>query len=884
MFRRRRDPLTAELDDELSFHVEETVDRLVAAGWPVADARAEAARRFGDHSRYRRRLGRIDRASRRRDAMRTILSIDLRDALRSLRATPLVTLVAIASLALGIGANTALFSIVNGLMLRPLPVDAPEQLALIEDGSWSHPTWEQVRQRRASLFADALAWSNETFDLAESGEAEPVEGVYASGNLFAVLGLGAVRGRPLLDADDVRGGGPDGPVAVISHALWQQRFDRADNVLGRRLTVNRVPVTIVGVMPRGFLGPEVGRAAHVFVPLALDASIRGHESRLDQPTSSWLNMMVRLAPGQTIDAAAAALNHAAADIRGATVPATWSPDRRAAYLQEPFRLVSAATGRSTLRARFAQPLTIIITVVGVVLLIACANIANLLLARATARRAELSVRIALGASRARLTRQLLAEAFILAATGSAIGMLCAEGAAAMLVAQLGSQVTAVTIDLSLDWRVLAFTTAVTTVTTLLFGLAPAAGLSSLDPNAALKDHGRTTIGERRARLRHGLVVVQVALSLVLTVAAVLFVRTFHTLTTMPLGMTSEDLLLVNVDTQRTAVAPEDRFELYERVVGAVRRVPGAERVSASYTTPLSTRGWNDRVEHPARADLSPQQRVTFQNAIAPGWFATYGMRVLAGRDLTAQDVAGTEPVAVVNETFVKRFLGGPPVGQHIRLNADPHSLVVVGVVNDAVYRSARGGIVPTVYVPLAQVRQLSPAFTVTMAAHADRGGVVRALKDVLSRTDPNLTFSFRDYADQVRSTVAQERLIAVLSGFFGGIALLLAALGLFGVTSYSVNRRRPEIAVRMALGADAGRVLRLVLRRVTLLAIAGVLIGIGLALWASRFVGTLLFDLDARDPQTFAVAAIALVGVALLAGWLPARRASRLDPTTVLRQ
>jgi len=383
------------------------------------------------------------------------------------------------------------------------------------------------------------------------------------------------------------------------------------------------------------------------------------------------------------------------------------------------------------------------------------------------------------------------------------------------------------------------------------------------------------------------VVAQVALSLVLVIGAGLFVRTFRTLTTTPLGFTPDDLVIVNVETGQTGVLPEGRLDLYNRVADVAAAVPGVRRVSPSYMTPLSGRGWNSRVKVTDRPDLAPQQQMTFLNAVPPGWFDTYGMRLLAGRDVSAQDIKGTEPVVVVNETFARRFIGkAAPIGHRVELMAPGGQLeryLVVGVVNDAIYRSVRVGVVPVMYVPLTQLA--TPNSDVSLTAHIprDRATTIAALKAALIRVDPNLAFSVRDYSDQIGATVSQERLVAILAGFFGGLALLLAALGLYGVTSYSVNRRRSEIAVRMALGADARGVVQLVLRRVTGLVLIGLAIGAALTLWATRFIGTLLFQLEARDPVTIAAAILTLAAVGVAAGWLPARRAARLDPTEVLR-
>ena len=817
--------------------------------------------------------------------VRSFAGADLRDAIRSLWATPIVTAVGVVSLALGIGANTALFSILNSLVIRQLPVREPARLAVIS-GEWTNPIWEQIRDREAGLVDGAFAWSPERFNLAGSGRSDPVGGAYVSGNMFATLGIDTMLGRPITPSDDVRGGGAEGHVAVISSRFWRQRYGGREDVLGQRLTVSRVPFTIVGVAPPGFLGPEVGRGMDVLLPLASEAAIRGRESALDGRSSWWLQVMVRLKPDQTIAAAAAALNAARPAIREATIPQDWNGEYRAAYLKDDFTLAGAATGISSLRTRFEEPLTIIMGVVAAVLLIACANIANLMLARATARRHEMSVRLALGASRARLACQLFAESLLLATAGGIAGLALARSGAALLVRQLGSEVSSVTLDLSIDWRVLGFTAAVAFGATLLFGLAPAFGLRAVAPNDALKEHGRALAGDRRLGLRSALVVAQIAMSFALVAAAGLFVRTFTTLVSTPLGFDPDTLLIVSVDARRAAVSPDHLPAFFQQVADAAATVPGVSRASLSFMTPMSGQGWNHRVQLSGGPVLSRPQQVAWVNAVAPGWFDTYGMRLRAGRDVSASDVRGSEPVAVVNEAFVRRFVGSQhALGQRItgvglgKLQPP----VIVGVVSDAVYRTARAGVVPTMYLPLAQAGPLGSTFTVTAKLTSGRQAVERGLAEAMIRADPNLTFSFRDYKDQVRATVIQERVVAMLSGSFGLLAMVLAALGLYGVTMYGVSRRRPEIAVRIALGASSRGVVALVLTRVAVLLALGTAIGLALSLWAAKFLGSLLFRVESRDPATFALAAVILIAVGLLAGWLPARQASRLNPTATLR-
>jgi putative ABC transport system permease protein len=811
--------------------------------------------------------------------LRAFLSTDVRDAVRSLRATPIVTAVAVLSLALGIGANTALFSILDSLVLRPLPVHDPSRLVLVGNDDWTNPIWEQIRDRQTDLFAGAGAWGANQFDLAGTGLTNPVIGAYVSGGLFHTLGVGTVRGRPIEVADDVRGGGVEGWAVVISHRLWQSRFGGQDSALGRRLSISRVPFTIVGVAPAGFDGPEVGRAMDVFVPLAAEAAIRGRQSTLENRTSWWLSVVARLRPDQTPEAAAAAFNAVRPSIRAATMPERWNGEYRASYMSDDVTMYPAATGTSPLRDRFEEPLTIIMAVVAAVLLIACANIANLMLARTSARRHELSVRLALGASRLRLGCQLLTESLVVAIAGGVAGLGLAAFGAPLLVRQLGSEASHVALNLAVDWRVLGFTAAVSLAATLLAGLAPALGLGRVDPNDAVKEQARGIAGDGRPGVRNALVVAQIALSFTLLAGAGLFVRTFSALMSTPLGFNPEHLLIVSISPAGNAAVPA-------RLTEAARTVPGVSDASASFLTPMSGRNWTNRLEVPGGPALTrPQQTAAF-NAIEPGWFHTYGMRLVAGRDVAVSDTLGSEPVAVVNEAFVRRFVGErSPIGERMRsigLGAHPPT-VIVGVVNDAVYRSIRDGVVPTVYVPLSQTRSTGSGGALTVRTAADRASVERGLSEAIRGVDPTLSFSFRDYGDQVRATTAQERLVAMLSGFFGVLAMLLAALGLYGVTAYSVSRRRPEIAVRVALGASRIGVVRLVLGQVSLLLAVGAAAGLVLSLWLSRFVGPLLFRLDPRDPWMLAATGAVLAAVGLFAGWLPARAASGVDPAAALR-
>lgn len=819
---------------------------------------------------------------------------EVRLALRALRATPVVSIVAVLSLALGIGANTAIFSLVNSVALKTLPVREPQALVMVSASgggmwSWTNPIWEQIRARQTELFDGAMAWSSDNFDLSQGGETQFVDGIWASGGFFEVLGVPAMLGRVLTPDDDRRGGGPDGPVAVISHGFWQRRYGGAADVLGRSLTLNRVPFTIVGVTPPDFFGTEVGDRFDVVIPIGAEPLLRGKESALDQRSYWWLDVMMRLKPGQTLTAAEAALRGVQPQIREATLPTDWRPETLASYLKETFTLLPAANGQSYLRRRYMRPLYTLLVVVGLVLLVACANIANLLLARGTARRHELSVRLALGASRLRLARQLLVESLVLSGAGALVGLLFARWGSQLLVRQLSTSTNSVFLDLSLDWRVLAFTAAAAILTTLVFGTAPALRATRVEPIEALKEHGRGPIGRGRVGPASTLVVAQVALSLVLIVAAGLFVRTFTSLANLHLGFDRDRVLVVSVATPRGEDAPPDRIGLAARVREAATSVPGVAHAAVSVVTPVSGSTWQFSVDVPGGTPLPERQNGSHVNLITPGWFATYGTPLLAGRDFDTGDRLGARPVAIVNEAFARKFLNGAnPIGhsvRHVGRPKVPPPFEIVGLAADAVYRSLRDPVPPTMYVPIAQWEE--PPHSISLSVRAAQGSpalLARPIAAALAELDPKLGLTFRPLADQVHAALTQERLIAMLSGFFGALALLLAGLGLYGVTSYSVSRRRTELGIRIALGAAPAGVVRLVLARLVAVVAIGVVLGGVASWWAARFVGTLLYGLPARDPVTLVSAAVVLAGVGAIAGWLPARRAARIDPAEVLRE
>jgi putative ABC transport system permease protein len=886
------------LEEEAAFHLECRINELVAGGLSPKAAEAQARRAFGNRLRLREQSRDVKLLPWLVDSLQ-----DVRVAVRVLRAAPIVTGVAILSLALGIGANTAVFSLINSLLLRTLPVAEPERLVTlsteaattqVSSTAWSYALWEEIRGRAPQMFDGAVAWSDDRLNLSSAGgEVQAVDGVYVSGDFFSTLGVPALIGRTFTARDDVRGGGPDGPVAVISHGMWQRRFGGDANVIGTPLVIEHTPFTIIGVTPPEFFGAEVGRSFEVAVPINAHRVIRGKDSGIDRGMV-WLWIMVRLRPGQSAEAATSLLRSVEAPIRKATnlLPEALPPRNQLGF---PFTLVPTSLGVSRLRQRYEQPLLVTLGIVGLVLLIACGNIANLLLARTTARRHELSLRLALGATRWRLVRLLLVEALLLAGIGALAGLVFARWASPLLVAQLSTSVTRVMLDLSLDWRVLAFTIAVTGATAVLFGTAPAFRATRVAPIDALKEQSRAP-GDARTRLSGGLVVAQVASSMVLIVAAGLLVGTFERLATLPLGFDSERVLTVRVDTMRASVDPSGRIPFFHQLVSAVAAVPGVAQASGSLAPPV---GDNFNLGILDSTGMPPPQpepgpvpfwnsRMTLLNQITPGWFATYGTTIRAGRDIDDRDTPGALPVAVVNEAYARKFLPGRnPIGETVAFVETPPK-TIVGVVRDTVYISVRDGARPTVYVPLAQHDAASrgPTATVSISVRSSDGSpalLAPRVAAALTAVDRDLAFTFRPLQDRIDASLTRERLVALLSGFFGALALLLAGLGLYGVTSYAVTTRRAEIGIRMALGAEPAGVVRLVLVRVFMLVALGVIIGAVVSVWSSQFIASLLYDLRPRDVVTLASAAVTLTAVGALAGWLPASRASRIDPAEVLR-
>jgi len=827
---------------------------------------------------------------------------DLRSAIRVLKRAPAVTAVVVLSLGLGIGANTSVFTLLNSLLFRKMPVAEPERLVTVSSdfansrgyfagAGWNYPMWEKL-QARPDLFDGSLAWSGRQVALGQGAQSDVVNGLFVSGGFFKTLGVPAQYGRVFTQADDALGGGVNGPVVVVSHAFWQRRLAGARNIIGTPLIVEGVPFTVVGVTPPEFLGLEVGQSFDLALPLASEPLIRDKDSSLMQPSSYLLFVMLRLKPSQTLQSATALARSLEPEI----VPA------HAPQFIRPFALSPAAEGTSSpsggaggLRQRFRQPLLVIQAVAAFVLLIACLNIAHLSTTRAVARRREFAVRVALGASRWQVARQVLIESLVLAGGGTVLGVLLAAWGSRLLVASLSTAVRQVVLDVSLDWRVALFAVALTIATTVLFGIAPAVHNTRPAAMDALKSDNRQTSGAGVSRLSAGLVVTQIALSLVLLVTAGLLIRTFGALVVRPLGFDRDRVLIVHVDSIRSHVSPEARAMLFGRLADAASRVPGVERAAASAWAPLA--GGGAMIGVTIAGAPADTERGVIANFVAPGWFATYGTPIVQGRDFDDRDVSAAPPVLLVNQAFVRRFLPDrDPLGAAIK-SSPPRT--IVGVARDAVFRSGRmvpgaaslavrDEIPPMIYIPIAQSAGMRPPGLTTIdigirSSRAAPAVLAPSVAAAFAGIDPNLSLMSRPLADYVDTALAEDRIVAMLSGVFGAIGLLLAALGVYGVTSYSVHVRRVELGIRLALGAKPSGILQLVLVRVVTLVTIGIVAGGLTSWWTSRTLESLLYGLHAHDLLTLSGAALVLACIGGLAGWLPAAQAARTDPAIVLR-
>ncbi len=831
--------------------------------------------------------------------MRTIDALlrDLRFALRLMRQTPVVAVVAMLSLALGIGANVAIFNLVNALMLKALPLHESERLVVLgqpprEPGqqparSFTNPQWEYIRDHQ-DFFGGVVASGGMRFNLNAAGEARPATGLVVNGNFFDVLGVRPAIGRTFTPADDVRGGGKDGPVAVISYGFWQRECGGRGDIVGQPIQLDGHAFTIVGVTAPEFLGVTVGRTFDIAVPFGTEPIFRGAESSLDRRSFWWINVIARLAPGQSIEQATTRFEAFRPGLREATMPQDWRPQDQKNYLAQPYQLDPAGTGISGLRVSYRRPLLVLLGIVSLVLLIACANMANLLLAQAAARQKELAVRLSLGASRWQVARQLLVESLLLSSIGSAAGVLLALWGSGALVRLISTRTNLVFLDLSLDWRVLGFTVAVGLVTGLLFGVTPAFRATRVAPANALKDHGRGVVtSSGRIGIGHALVALQVALSFVLVFGASLFVRTLITLSNQEMGFQADRVLIAQIDLRRGGYDEKQRPAVFERLREAIAAAPGVVAAATSVITPISNGVWNNLIEVPWLRGAGTGSHRPFQSRVAR-LLQGDGDPLLSGRDVSADDRLGGPRVAVVNEAFAKKFLKDQnPLGRTFTIGPGrptAETVEIVGVVADAKYVSLREPPPPTMYVPWAQGDTAMSQARISIRASGPPDAFRATVLSAILSVERQAVVDFRTLEEDLQAAVVQERLIASLSAFFGGLALLLAAMGLYGVMSYAVARRRNEIGIRMALGAAPRAVMQLMLGHVALITTIGLIVGAATSIGLGRFINALLFELAATDQTMVAIAGVTLGLAAALAGFLPARRAARVDPMLALRQ
>jgi putative ABC transport system permease protein len=810
----------------------------------------------------------------------------LRFAIRLLRQNPGFTTVAVLSLALGIGANTCIFSIVNGLMLRSLPVQDPQQLAIIVSGksALSNGQWEHLRDHQDFL-ASLGAWGTAILNTGGAGELHRTWTNWVSGDYFRTLGVRPAIGRLFTAEDDRRGCTGR---AVLSYDYWQRQYGGDPAIVGKNIALDGHPFEIVGVTQAGFFGMEVGRDVDAEIPLCAEPLVR-QASALEQANTFFLRAVGRPKMGVSTRQMAERLAALSPRVFGDTVPPYWSPQDKQEYRQRKLTVTDGRFGLSSLRSKYGNSLTMLMAVVALVLLIACTNVANLLLARGTARQSEIAVRLAIGAGRGRLLRQLLTESALLSIMGAAGGTLLAAWGGPLLVRMLSSSVLPVSLDVSLDPRVLGLTAAVALLTGVLFGAAPAWRATSVPLNAALKERGRGVIAPPgKLSLNRLLVIVQLCLSLVLLVGAVLFMRTLRNLITVDAGFDRAELLLADLDLHKSGIAEANFVSVYEDIRARLQSLPGVESVSYANVTPISGSWITDLVKTDTFSPSSKSDAEVYLNNVSSNYFRTMVTPILAGRDFGPQDTENATPVGLINRTMAKKFFPGVnPIGKTFRQArpGQPDLMTeVIGIVKDAKYTNLRADVPATVYTPFAQrdAHSADSTFQIRFAGSLD--ALTPRVRDAIGGVDKKATVELKLLATLVDDSLTQERLIATLSGAFGLLALALAGIGLYGVMSYMVVRRRGEIGIRMALGAQPGSVIRLVLREVAILVGAGSVTGALAARVLTRYVGSMLYGIGADDLPTVFLAITVLAAAGVLAGYIPARKASHIDPLVALRE
>jgi predicted permease len=861
-------------------HLRLLAERYVRQGMTETEAAQAARRQFGNATL----LKEVNREMRRIRVIDSLIQ-DLRYGVRMMLKHKVFTAIAALSLALGIGANTAIFSLLDALLLKTLPVKNPEQLVFVGGLEYQYPpqldralrnipipdpVYREMGEKN-TVFSGIFTYNWVEATVNDGSLAERVSGQLVSGNFFTVLGVGAHLGRVFTDADDLTPGAHF--VTVISYDYWRSRFGADPNIVGKKISINTRPFTIIGVSAQGFKDVEVSTAPALRVPMMMKELMQ--DPRNDTP------VLARLKPGISIEQA-----QVAADALFQSIIREYSASSFSNRYSNASRIELSPAGRgvsaSELRDRYLQPLIFLLCLVGMVLLIACLNVANLLLARAAARRKEIAVRLAVGAGRLRLIRQLLTEGFLLAALGGALGLVFARMGTDLLLGFIP-----LTREIKLDMRMLGITLVVTVLTGVLFGLAPALQSTRFDLIPALKNDAAGMAGGRRKwELRRLLVVLQVALSLVLLVCGGLFVRSLQNLKAVDLGYTSDQIVSMSLALGRSGYKTDQQLRFYEQLSERLTALPGVK--SATYTNSLpfgpTLNGMSEEGEVEVPGSHSPpnEKPTALHHTITPQFFATFGIPLLRGRDFNWQDSVGLPKVVIINDSFARYFFGDEnPLGK--RISVGGIELEIVGVVGNARLSSLKETMSRTVY--YSAFTALLGNQRLCVRARSDTGALIAAIRNEVRRLDPNLpVYDIKTFADQIDESISRERMIALLSSFFGLFALLLAGLGLYGVMAYAVSRRTREIGIRMALGAQAGDILWLVLCETLLLVSIGLAIGLPAALAATRLTRGMLFGLTENDPLTIALATLVMMAIAAMAGYLPARRAAQVDPMMVLRQ
>jgi predicted permease len=867
----RRRQLETDLEDELAFHKAMRESRA-----------ADSTRRFGNVTRLKEQC-------REHWTFPRIESFfdDVRYALRRAGRAPAFSVITILLMALGIGANTAIFSLIDAGMLRSLPVRHPEELVQIRPplnsnyGVLPVPVWDAFRDRE-DMFAGAFAWSQQPFNLAQGGQTRNVDGLFVSGDYFTTLGVGPAAGRVLTANDDFRG---CPRAAVLSYGFWQSHFGGDPEAVGQLITLNGYPVQVVGISAAGFFGIVAGNKFDVAIPICTQGPVANIVVR----------MMGRLKPGWSVQQANA---HLAAF--SPSLFASLSADSLAGWDKQDFRALRleaepSANGLDYPVRDYQRPLQAMMIVVGIVLLIACSNIACLLLARATARNREIAVRLAIGASRWRLVRQLLTECLLLSLAGALLGLFLARWAFELLVGFISAPIYGngprIFLDFALDWRILGFTTSAAILASILFAIVPSILSTRASLISAMKGHRADEAEHRRGvRSTQWIITAEIAFSLLLLIVSGLFLNSFRRLATLDAGFDAKNVLLVQVDLINAKVPESQQPAMREQILARLRTLPGVTSASESTVTPISASAM-DGVIHSHLPDAPTGRGAqVLINIVSPGFFEALSTPLVAGRDFTEADTAHTQPVGIINQTAARKFFRGEnAVGKYYSsegriFGPQQREILVIGVVKDAKYLSLRENPRATAYYPVAQIIPLPFFWTLELRTGLRPSALEKPASDAIESVSRVVLYQFSTFEEQVNNSMGRERLLAALSGFFGGLALLLATIGVYGVMSYAVAQRKKEIGIRMAVGAGRRAIVRLVLRDVGVLLFIGCSAGVLLALGTTKLLAALLFGVQPRDLTTLAVCATLLATTGLIAAYLPARRASRLDPMPVLRE